>query len=158
MDFILDLQGFKGPKNQFICKELAVLSLNHHVLNYYLFKTPKKLQHHSETNKWITNNHHKLRFEDGDVEFDRLSSIFDKIGQLSMGGGRIFVKGKEKVQWVRKLCRHQDVNVIDLVYLPSLQSTVYTLHSSCLLCHPNCALQNVLKIGAYFAKQNNLLT
>lgn len=153
MDFIIDLQGFKGPNNQFICKELAIFSLDHHVLNHYLFRTPENLQHRSITNMWITDNHHKLRFDDGDIEYNRIFSIFDKIALLSLGGGRLLVKGSEKVQWVRQLCRPQNLIIIDLSDLPSLKSSSYSLHPACLANHPNCALQNVLKIGAYIAQQ-----
>lgn len=153
MNYIVDLQGFKGPNNQFICKEVAILSPEQLDLNHYIFKTPENLQHRSITSMWIANNHHKLRFEDGDVEYEKLFEIFDKIRLLSLGGGTIFVKGSEKVRWVKQLCRCENILVFDLYHLPSLKSSSYSLQPTCLLSHPNCALQNVLKLGAYMSKQ-----
>ena len=70
MDYVLDIQGFKQPENDYIVKELAILALNGDLdPQSFLFKPPypwRKLDFDLiETNKLFMWHHHGIPWKSG---------------------------------------------------------------------------------------------
>ena len=144
MELIVDMQGFIKDGGV-ICKELAVGSLQNVLLDHFVFETPPRIRQHSKQNAWLSQCFHKLRWTDGDIPYDQIYKIFQRI---SAGSYVILVKGLEKKRWLEELLPNGPL-VEDLVDFPSLNSTRYFKKPRCAYNHPHCALQNVLKLRDY---------
>lgn len=137
MEAIVDVQGFKRPVNKFVLKELAVLRFDDDQLSTALFQPPfdwfclpAKYQY---TNSWLQRNYHGLSWYSGDLSY---AMIRDVLVSLLCGVSRIYVKGAEKIAWLRD---HYDSTIVDLEKLgcPSLQKLRSASASRCLH-HTTC--------------------
>lgn len=144
MEVIIDFQGFKNG-DTFICKELAFASIDGTLLDHYMFETPPCIRCYSKDNAWLTENHHKLRWTDGDVPYYKIVDILQRIaGETYI----FFVKGEEKKRWLTQfLPFHPKIDI--LTTLPSLRSSAYSFQPCCSYFHGCCALQNVIKLRNY---------
>ncbi|XP_051162387.1 uncharacterized protein LOC127282257 [Leptopilina boulardi] len=100
MEFIVDVQGFKKPCNDFIFKELAILPLEADAQpRVYLFEPPcawnSLPERYKSENLWLTNNYHGIHWMSGDVSYDELRTI---IQETLRGAKTIYTKGVEKKQ------------------------------------------------------------
>lgn len=115
MDFILiDLQGFKSNNNIFIIKEICILK--HNIVHHYIVKPPYNWNNLSKVEKqeciWVQQNYHGLHWNDGSITFPELKNY---IYQLLKFNNSIYVKGNEKVKWVKKLIKNKkNINCINL--------------------------------------------
>lgn len=147
----MDLQGFKTNKNEFIVKEFAYSTPEY--TQVFLIKPPFPFSKLSEDEKrqtrWLE-KHFGIMWHEGYVdyrEFKRhiVNHIKDKT---------IFVKGMEKIKWVKNLCL--DCNVIDLGEkgVPNLQELfkycIFECAFNCVYHKKNCALKNVLCIKKWY--------
>jgi hypothetical protein len=148
----VDLQGFKTSMNEFIVKEFAYSTLEY--TQTFLIKPPftfsKLLESEKVQTRWLE-NHLGIMWHEGYVdyrEFKRLivNHIKDKT---------IFVKGVEKIEWVKHLC--SDCTIIDLGEKgsPNLKELIkkYCLPEctfNCVNHKKNCALKNVLCIKKWY--------
>lgn len=116
MAFVVDFQGFKSLDNKFIVKELAIVSVDGgNGFLYYLFKPPQPFCSLPDEMKkrvtYLTNYVHGLEWDIGDVDFD--SCITFIIDNLKLSAKIIFVKGSERVNYIRNLLNNY-VEVVDL--------------------------------------------
>ncbi|CAD6206457.1 GSCOCG00012691001-RA-CDS [Cotesia congregata] len=133
MEIILDVQGFRGPDNRFIVKELASITIQHEIdnieeLSYTLFQPPYhwKVLPLKEVLNYLTNN--------------------KKI---------IYVKGIEKKLWIQNLIDCNNKIVIDLENFncPSLKSMKICNNHFCnyhYCLSDLCALENVKNLKDWF--------
>lgn len=145
---IVDLQGFKNYKNEFIVKEFVIASLAY--TNIFVIKPPYSFSSLTDEEKkhvrWIERNR-GYRWSDGYVDYKE----FRRIIKPYLKNQKIIVKGEEKIKWVQELCDHENVIDISDQGLPNLK-TLSELYindnyvSNCLLHKKNCALKNVLCI------------
>lgn len=102
LDYIfVDIQGFKTVHNEFVVKEIFVLSKN---LKFHeIIKSPIPYDCLSlETKKqadWLKRNYHGLAWNDGYIT----QSELDKIISPVLTGKIVFVKGAEKVDWIKDI-------------------------------------------------------
>lgn len=155
MYFVLDIQGFRGPKNQFIVKELALLQQGHHyhfiLLPPFNFKElPADLKRQSQ---WLYQNYHGLLWDGGFTEFRKVKHYLRSVIQHTT----VYVKGTEKSQWLRALLQNEnDVEVINVedIGCPSFKE-LKQLHPNSVKCLSHskcCALQNVYMLNSFLSK------
>lgn len=139
MSVVIDLQGFKIENNHFIVKEFAAYDGNK--LSHFVFKPPFRMDrlppHLQKQVVWLTENHHAIKWKDG---FVPLHKFFDILHYITDKYDRVYVKGKEKAEYVKKLLLSKPV--IELDEQPSLQQgEPNCLFHSKMFCM--CALTNV---------------
>lgn len=102
----VDLQGFKNSKNEFIVKELAIATNDW--TQVFIVKPPYAYSTLTKEEKkqvnWLDRNRGILSCEGfiGYREFKRLIPIY-------LENKNIFVKGWEKVKWIKKLCENSEI-------------------------------------------------
>jgi hypothetical protein len=147
-----DLQGFKTNENEFIVKEFAYSTMEY--TQVFLIKPPFPFSKLTESEKrqtrWIE-KHYGILWREGfvdDREFQRL--IVNHIKNKT-----IFVKGMEKIQWIKHLC--VDCTIIDLGEngVPNLQELIkkYCVPEcmyNCVYHKKRCALKNVICIKKWY--------
>lgn len=158
-EYILDIQGFQRPMNQFTIKEIAILPrYEDNEPLVYLFKPPyewdKLLSKYKSSNKWLTHNHHGLHWEVGDIPYDEIEPVLFSVLQNAT---KIYVKGHQK----KKLLETMFSKIIDLEDLgcPKLAKSpaYYCSHHSYLVCKKAmCAAYNVKNIKSWMRR--NALT
>ena len=80
MEFVVGLQGFKRPINDFVFKEAAVAPLEHDALpSVYLFEPlhewsflPAK---YKSVDTWLEHNYHGIFWDRGDVAYEEANEI-----------------------------------------------------------------------------------
>lgn len=155
----VDLQGFM-VNQQFVLKELCISSSSTSSpninLNHYIYKSPfsyKSVNHTCRKNiLWLSNFHHGLYWNDGNILYDQID---DAIEQLYLPQVIIYVKGAQKIIWLRNLCKRINIdcrNIEDIGCNFRLADCV----SSQLDCSQhrnrtnNCALQSVKLISNWY--------
>lgn len=143
---LVDLQGFKSFKNEFIIKEFA-FSTNEYT-QVFLIKPPYKFSSLSDSEKrhvrWIEKNKGILWCE-GYIDYRE----FRRMIHNYLVGKIIFVKGFEKIKWVNDLCIHCSVIDLGEKHIPNLQS-LYEKYGTenepynCVYHKKVCALKNVI--------------
>lgn len=152
----VDLQGFKTDKNEFIVKEFAYSTLGY--TQCFLIKPPFTFSYLTESEKRQTRYLEKyLGFSwcQGYVDYRN----FKKLIVNHLKDKTIFVKGKEKIQWVKNLC--EECTVVDLgeQNVPNLDELYkkYCLFEgiyNCVYHKKKCALKNVLCIKNWYLDNN----
>lgn len=158
MDFIMDVQGFKGVHNQFIVKELAIMSTDGQMYEFQLFQPPCHFNQLSEDVQkqvhFLEKQFHGLFWSSG---FQPYSNLKDILRNMKLTGV-VYVKGVEKSLFVSELLHGFKVSVINIedIGCPSLSVLKkhlqpYTL-KPCAFSHDskNCAYINVNAILQWF--------
>lgn len=138
MRLVLDVQGFQDENNRFIPKELA--TYDGEKISHYVFKRPFDLSLLSpeahKTAVWLMKYHHCISWNVGFTQLHYFSTILKK---LTEDVQYVYVKGKEKANFVRK---HSLATVIELddepKLIPSSPKCIYHSKSPSM-----CALSNV---------------
>lgn len=145
MSVVVDIQGFKTEDNEFILKEFAIANKNN--IQVFLFKPPCAYYDLSKSEKsqvnWIERNRN-VYWREGFLPYKEICNIIKPL----LSDKRIYVKGQEKVMWLRKITDNDDILNLEFYYCPSLRD-LYTkyLTNDIYTCmyHSNvCALKNVL--------------
>ena len=148
MEFIIHVQGFKLPVNEFIVKELANLPIkcNKSIkpINFHL-QTPCQWTcvslKYKNINHWLENNLHGMPWNSGDVPYKMMRVIIENI---SRNAQTIYVKGSEKNNWLKSFTK-PSTKIIDMMDLkwPGLQ-LLKNESKNCIQCFhhlkniPNC--------------------
>ncbi|XP_043466590.1 uncharacterized protein LOC122501309 [Leptopilina heterotoma] len=160
MGYVVDIQCFKRPYNEFVIKELAILPLQQdaHPL-VYLFEPPyawsRLPARYKCENRWLTNNYHGIDWAAGDVSYEKLQPI---IKEVLIGTPTIYVKGLEKQKWLEKYT--SNVFNLDDFKCPSLKSFSVESSSTCTnhtRSFSNCAVKNVCNLRNWLIQPSNVL-
>lgn len=165
MEFMLDFQGFKNAKNEYIIKELAIISTDEQVYELNLFRPPcdfNTLPH--EVRKqviWLEKYFHGLFWNSGFKGFNELQDVMKSVFRF---GGKIYVKGMEKCVFIRELLSDIDVIVVNLEDLdcPNLdvlkRQTQHSKLKNCPFNHisEHCAYRNVQMLLEWWKLKNIL--
>lgn len=149
---IIDVQGFKLQNNQFILKELAILTSENQV-QHYIFQPPFPYKDLTRAEKrqvrWLQYNFHGFRWGDGNIPYNRIYGIADQL-LLLLQDKIIYVKGSEKKQWVEQIFGNKLI-VYDAEEegCPNL-TTEDKIEPSCIVHKGRCALKNVFFIKNFF--------
>lgn len=109
MDIILDVQGFKKSPNEFVLKELGMITIqpneeSESEFGCFLFAPPCEWNSLTDkykiTNSCLTRNFHGISWNDGDLAYDRIKEVLEVITRNKQ---YIYVKGREKKNGLRRL-------------------------------------------------------
>ncbi len=114
-EYILDIQGFKSVNNEYIVKELAIISTDESIYELQLFKPPcdfKELPDYLQKQVvWLENQYHGLFWGSGTRNYSELKDVFKGLNL----NGIIYVKGLEKKEFVMKLLSPElMVNIVNI--------------------------------------------
>jgi len=170
--FFVDLQGFMDG-HVFVAKEMCILSVNNNNSNnnklyHYIFKPPYDwyilLKESRQQALWLKCFHHGFNWSEGFTDyFDIYSCIQPLLDTVGHMDAVIYVKGREKVEWLRTLCQYQDINCVnieDVGCTINLNDVEYKSQVQEPHCHKHkkllqCAYQNVLILQNWFKKHYN---
>lgn len=156
MNVIVDIQGFKTEENEFIPKEIAIM-WNGHVF-VLLIKPPIAFYNLTKKERlqvsWIEKNR-GIYWNEGYIPYNNYKTIIVNFFKDKC----IFVKGSEKVLWLKNLLNTSDVYNLEDKKCPSLVTlnNSYSNSSDILSCifHRNvCALKNVTCLNKWCIENN----
>ena len=133
MSAIVDLQGFSGPKGQFVLNEVAILAHGMSLPVVYQFAPPYPWHDLSSDlqrrNAWVERNYLGLKWNSGTIPYNRIHEILHShLGLIEM----IYVKGREKVEWLRTLLQSTHHMIENLEYdYDDVISSLRKLTSTC---------------------------
>lgn len=109
---IVDLQGFKDNSNNFIIKEFSFATKNikfsdiiQSTCAFDELSIPKQ-----KSANWLTDNFHGITWYDGDIDVNELRDTIKPILSTKI----VFVKGEEKIIWLKNLLRDSLQNVVNI--------------------------------------------
>lgn len=167
LDFaIIDVQGFKSNSDKFIVKEISCvtknLTFNDIITEPYEFKNLNAAS--QEQAQWLTHNQHGIKWEEGNLTLEELHEEFLPIIRYKT----IYVKGAEKVEWVRDILNYDPRNTLSIIDVEShgcklelngenrnSENCSCSKHSNMIRTY-NCTLQNVLKIKKWFMEYKKI--
>lgn len=123
-DYVVDLQGFKKPIDEFVLKEFALVPVYDGRVQPLAFVLEPPFEWDSLpapykcTNSWLIRNYHGLPWESGDVPYEAGSMM---IREFLKDARSIYVKGSEKKEWISKFTE-ESTKIINLenIGCPSL--------------------------------------
>ncbi len=148
---ILDVQGFKDFYNNFIVKELAFTTREY--TQTFLIKPPYQFTYLTRDEKrqveWLEKNK-GLRWNEGYIDYRE----FQRMIVPYLENKNIYVKGSEKVKWVKDMCANCNVIELHEGTCPKLSvlAEKYCNRKANLNCNhhsKHCALRNVLCIKKF---------
>lgn len=116
MDFIVDLQGFKVPIDEFVPKEISIVEVGSDKKPLTLLLEPPTTwdalpDKYKTMNGWLTRNFHGIPWDSGDVSHDAARVIICAILQHAR---TVYVKGLEKSLWLRRFTSMEIDDMEDL--------------------------------------------
>lgn len=103
MDFVIDVQFFRGNENVLIPKEIAVVSLDKGCIAHWLILPVAQVETLNRDarrqNDWLTLHHHGIDYLDGIVS---KRCAIKALKEISKRARKIYVRGKEKWAFLNK--------------------------------------------------------
>lgn len=114
MSAILDVQCVLGGNSTYMIKEMSVAAVDCLAVQHWIFKnlptSTRRDVKSKAVNSWLHRNYHQLSMHCGDVEYAEIERILK-----SLQFQRVYVKGEQKVQIVKRFIPDADVvNMEDL--------------------------------------------
>lgn len=156
MEFVIDLQGFKAPTDEFILKEFSIIRADEkNAQPLTLFFEPPYAWNalptkYRTTNKWLERNFHGMSWEYGIIPYDAAKAIIQSILQHARS---IFVKGYEKSLWLANFLDTAaeiiDLETLDCPSLKRLPKTPSNCPHHTITSKFNCATRNVIALKSW---------
>lgn len=153
MEYVLDMQGFKQSGNDYILKELAIVSLNGEKNTEpveFLFKAPfpwnRLTDKYKKQNTWLAHYYHGISWDAGDREYNTIGGILRE--QLH-DASQIFVIGSIQKSWLERF-KFKVEDIGELGYPPLHRTKLATVcphHNGAY--KASCALHNVRLMKQY---------
>lgn len=105
MEYVVDMQGFKKPGNDYVLKELAILSLNTANAEpiVFLFKPPfswrRLTEKYKRENLWLELCYHGLEWKSGNIDYTEIEHV---LRENLKNAQQIYVIGEFKQKWLEK--------------------------------------------------------
>lgn len=150
MEYLVDVQGFKKPHNEFVYKEVAIVPLEADTQpTVLLFAPPYNWSllptRYKSENTWLERNFLGISWNDGDIPYDEVD---ETLKSHLKNASRIYVKGIEKQKWLSRLKPNIVKNLGDFEGCPSVRkqpsSVACSHHEVSFLMTYNCAVKNVI--------------
>lgn len=151
-DYIIDIQGFKDNRNEFIVKEIAVTRTDGcFFLRHWIVKPPYNFKtlspEYRRQANFNTHCYHGIPWDEGRASFNYVKRQLEVLLSFK----RVFVKGQEKRDFLQRILKNARVE--DLDQIPSLKKLTSRYVSNICYYHKFdnfvCALENVFKIQTY---------
>lgn len=160
MDYIVDVQGFRRPINDFVVKELAVVPLNlDESPTSFIFSPPCSWNalppRYKSENCWLERVFHGLSWSSGEVPYADVKSTIE--GALK-NARSVYVKGIMKRDWLQDTLPTMNIiEMEDSLKCPAIQQlmkqypTIKCDHHHTLRNH--CAIQNVTRLKRWYHEE-----
>ena len=169
MQYLVDLQGFKQPVNDYVLKELALVAVEPHDAEptVLLFKPPyswKRLTNkYKSENEWLKRRYHGLQWDSGDHEYVDIANV---LRRNLPKASRIIVNNEIKKKWLERFVDMsvlpttvEILNIQDISYaignLPKT-TTVCPHHNAASGRKINCALHNVKYMKQFYCRSDEM--
>lgn len=154
---IVDVQGFKIGVNKFVFKEIVILYTEDFFCHYFV-ESPFKYNTLSPALKrqadYLTKHYHGIKWNTGGISIAEVKQNLKK--HLCCDNTSIYVKGKEKIYWLRDIIDNKNDRIFDLDEIISSSLTTlkqqYTLIDACGFHDGVCALQNAQILNKYLGE------
>lgn len=104
MNLVIDIQGLKDKYNNFIPKEVAIVSIQTAYVGHWIVKSPyvdcELSSIIKRQNSWLERSHHGIPWTEGDISLRAMEIILKKIAGHA---DRIFTRGSEKASYLSHL-------------------------------------------------------
>lgn len=163
MNIVIDIQGLRDVYNQFIPKEVAVLSIQSEYFNHWIAKPPHGYDelppNVQNQNMWLSENIHGIKWYEGDTS---LSSMKQNLKRIASQAKRIFTRGSEKASYLIQLTGCFVINLEEEDEVPSFhylpRSDAHCMYH-CVLNNKStykCALNNATRIKAWLSHSERI--
>lgn len=158
MEFVVDFQGFKRPINEFVFKEVAVVTLEEDAIPaVYLFEPPHRWSYlpakYKSENLWLEYNYHGISWNCGEVPYEE---VHETLYNLLRDASKVHVKGLEKKKWLEKILSNvynlEDLGCPSLRKLTENTEIVCTNHKRTWGLH--CAAHNVRALKTWLLESS----
>lgn len=149
-ELVIDIQAFVGPQDEYLPKEICVLSVNHPYSDSWVIGPPCRFSELDfstrRQNNWLSRNYHRLNWEDGEVPPFSLPMLLNR---ATANASVVYVRGREKSIYLSKIISVPVVNLEG--YSPALKRLEaprnLCLFHGVVTCELyKCAIQNAHKI------------
>lgn len=150
----VDVQGFLYDKHTFCVKEICILTKN---IRFHEFVKPpfafsELSNHYKKQVEWLEENYHGLNWNVGYITLQELKNTIRPI----VNGKILFLKGCEKVKWVKDILNDQNIICINMEDIncdlklskPPIQRISCSKHKHVLEQH--CARSNAVMLKIWF--------
>lgn len=153
---IVELQGFKDNLNNFIVKELAIVSQDH--TQTFLVKSPYSYHYLTSEEKkqvrWLERNR-GIYWSEGYIDYKE----FHRVIIPYLENKKIITKGMEKIKWIKELCANCEVIDIGDKGCPNFMKLKQKYCKdktdfNCVNHKKNCALNNAVCIKKWYDDNN----
>lgn len=138
MDVVIDFQAFKDNCNEFIIKECAVVSIDGSFVEQWVVAPPYEFHCLKKEKRreavWVKQNYHGLSWGDGGISYQAFQ---DELRLVCSGVNRVFVKGKEKSEFLKTLLKNHIVN-LEEYNTPRLKKLMFNSYLPVLRCFHHC--------------------
>lgn len=138
----MDVQCFKDSKDRVVPKEVAIVALHKEFTAHWIVspicKSWKLRRDIRKQNNWLTVNHHGLDWYDVGVS---LSTLHKKLKDIFKTTDKIYVRGKEKAEYLRRLTTREIIDLEEDVNCPPFVKLTWT---EC-YCFEHAVKQNYLR-------------
>lgn len=153
MEYIVDIQHFKKPVNDYVVKELAILPLDEDQpwVFHFLPPFPWNLltDKYKKENTRLTCSYHGIPWDSGDIPYSEVGNI---LRECLKDASKIIVKGHSKKEWLKRF----NFEVYDLIEMgPPLDRlhheklfTICTHHDGAY--KATCAIRNVKLLKKFY--------
>lgn len=159
---LVDIQGFIiNKENDFVLKELSFLSINtdgtDNGIHHFIFSSPFSWQQLDKDSRlkalWLFAYHHGFYWNQGELSHEEIDNCIKPLLQKQL---TIFVKGREKIRWLKRICKNPNLDIRDideehnLRFSTEAKKISHTLHCRKHRRVRHCALQNVKILDKWF--------
>lgn len=159
MTYVLDVQGFVGPHDELIFKEVAIIALEEETPAVITFKSPEDWNLQTpkckSINAYLKMSHHGISWRCGEVPYEDLE---ETLTTHLKNSSYIYVNGREKVKYLEKILPNvanvEDLGCPTLRKLSKISNICY-LHNENYCKKPACAAQNVIAMKEWLIDYYN---
>lgn len=152
MEYVVDMQGFLQPGNDYVLKELAIVSLNDDVEPIViLFKEPfpwnRLTEKYKKQNTWLERHYHGISWTAGEKPYNTIGAI---LRESLYNVSKVWVSGSIQKKWLERFkFKVQDISEMGYPPLHKIKlATVCPHHNGAY--RANCALHNVRLLKKFF--------
>lgn len=163
MNIVIDIQGLKDKYNNFIPKEVAVVSVTSSYYAHWIVSAPYAYNtlppSVKRQNTWLLDNHHGIEWTEGETPLRAIEAILKKI---AVQCDRIFTRGSDKSTYLTQLTECFVINLEEDTEDPSFRnlpkSDTFCIYHG--LRRKNrvyrCALDNAVRIKTWLCHSDRI--
>lgn len=118
--FIVDFQAFKDDSNNFILKEIVIVSVDSHIFTHCIAKPPFHLNELSSKKQrevcWLTEKYHGINWKEGYI---KLEDVIQLLQDLTQNASLILSKGLERKKLLEKVTRNPTLDLDEILCPPA---------------------------------------